>query len=249
MVLAEGVFYQTSYDGIELAIIADYPGLLPASHISNQEKSPSKGFPRTASPAALSHATKGRRSTRHAMSGMTPRRAAPVPGKASKRKVGEDKAGPSPKRYGFEGMLWQLYRTIIVMLVLYQEKGSSDYVRGFGRPHSQQTGFRSHRKGGGRYGDNLELSFGRGFGRRVLYQLGSRERHESSALQGCLKRPKVLGRGIQCLQLFGRIHPSCSRWAKKSHKATFDLCAGKFSLSKKDNHMPVAPGTESSWYN
>ena len=33
MVLAEGVFYQTSYDGTEVAIIADYPGLLPASHV------------------------------------------------------------------------------------------------------------------------------------------------------------------------------------------------------------------------
>ena len=40
MVLAEGVFYQASYDGTEVAIIADYPGLLPASHVSQQEKSP-----------------------------------------------------------------------------------------------------------------------------------------------------------------------------------------------------------------
>lgn len=38
MVLAEGVFYQASYDGTEVAIIADYPGLLPASHISHQVK-------------------------------------------------------------------------------------------------------------------------------------------------------------------------------------------------------------------
>ena len=34
VVLAEGVFYQASYDGTEVAIIADYPGLLLASHIS-----------------------------------------------------------------------------------------------------------------------------------------------------------------------------------------------------------------------
>ena len=105
VVLAEGVFYQASYDGTEVAIIADYPGLLPASHVSNQEKPPSKEFPRTASPTALSHASKGRRSARHATPGMTPRRAAPAPSKASKRKVGEDKAGPSSKRHGFEGML------------------------------------------------------------------------------------------------------------------------------------------------
>ena len=35
VVLAEGVFYQMIYDGIEVAIIADYPGLLPASQVSN----------------------------------------------------------------------------------------------------------------------------------------------------------------------------------------------------------------------
>jgi hypothetical protein len=33
--LEEGVFYQASYDGTKVAIIADYPGLLPASHVSN----------------------------------------------------------------------------------------------------------------------------------------------------------------------------------------------------------------------
>ena len=42
MVLAEGVFYQTSYDGTEVAITADYPGLLPASRVSNQETPPFK---------------------------------------------------------------------------------------------------------------------------------------------------------------------------------------------------------------
>ena len=42
MVLAEGVFYQTSYDGTEVAITADYPGLLPVSRISNQETPPFK---------------------------------------------------------------------------------------------------------------------------------------------------------------------------------------------------------------
>ena len=38
VVLAEGVFYQASYDGTEVAVIADYPGLLPASHVSRREK-------------------------------------------------------------------------------------------------------------------------------------------------------------------------------------------------------------------
>ena len=40
--LKEGVFYQASYDGTEVAIVADYPGLLPASHVSSQETSPLK---------------------------------------------------------------------------------------------------------------------------------------------------------------------------------------------------------------
>ena len=34
LVLEDVVFYQASYDGTEVAIIADYPGLLPASHVS-----------------------------------------------------------------------------------------------------------------------------------------------------------------------------------------------------------------------
>ena len=32
--LKEGIFYQVSYDGTEVAIVADYPGLLPSSHVS-----------------------------------------------------------------------------------------------------------------------------------------------------------------------------------------------------------------------
>ena len=35
VILAQGVFYQASYDGTEVAITADYPGLLPASHVNN----------------------------------------------------------------------------------------------------------------------------------------------------------------------------------------------------------------------
>ena len=34
VVLARGVFYQTRYDGTEVAITANYHGLLPASHVS-----------------------------------------------------------------------------------------------------------------------------------------------------------------------------------------------------------------------
>ena len=42
VVLAEGVFYQMSYDGTEVAIITDYPGLLLASHVSDPNTSYSK---------------------------------------------------------------------------------------------------------------------------------------------------------------------------------------------------------------
>ena len=35
--LIDRTFYQLSYDGALVAIIADYPGLLPASHISKPE--------------------------------------------------------------------------------------------------------------------------------------------------------------------------------------------------------------------
>ena len=60
--LKEGVFYQASYDGTEVAIMADYPGLLPTSYVSSQETSPPKELPRYASSTALSRAPKGRRS-------------------------------------------------------------------------------------------------------------------------------------------------------------------------------------------
>ena len=35
MELEDGIFYQTSYDATKVPIIADYPGLLLASHVSN----------------------------------------------------------------------------------------------------------------------------------------------------------------------------------------------------------------------
>ena len=101
MELEDGVFYQASYDGTEVAITADYPGLLPASHISNQETTPPKELPRSASPTALSRAPKGRRSACHAIPEATPKRAESAPGKLSKRKVSEGTSEPSSKRYDF----------------------------------------------------------------------------------------------------------------------------------------------------
>ena len=64
MVLVEGVFYQTSYDGTEVAIIADYPGLLPASHVSDLNTPYSKEISPSSLPTALSCDQKGKGSTR-----------------------------------------------------------------------------------------------------------------------------------------------------------------------------------------
>ena len=66
--LKEAVFYQASYGDTEVAIIADYPGLLPSSHVSTQETSPPKEFLNCTSPTTMSHARKGRRSSRRAAS-------------------------------------------------------------------------------------------------------------------------------------------------------------------------------------
>ena len=104
MEIENGVFYQASYDGTDVAITTDYPVLLPASHVSNQETSPPKELPHSASPTALSRAPKGRRSARHATLGVTPKRVAPTPGKPLKRKANEGPAKPSSKRYGFVNM-------------------------------------------------------------------------------------------------------------------------------------------------
>ena len=101
--LKEGVFYQTSYDGTEVAIIADYPGLLPSSHVSTQETSPPKEFSHCASPTAPSHAPKGRRSSRRAVSEASSKKVMPMQGVSLKRRANGDTTGPppSPKRYSF----------------------------------------------------------------------------------------------------------------------------------------------------
>ena len=97
-------FYQLRCDGALVAITADYPGLLPASHVSNQETSHLKEFSHSASPTALSCAPKGRRSTRRSTPEATPKRAVPTPGRSSKRKANEDTTESSSKRYGFVNM-------------------------------------------------------------------------------------------------------------------------------------------------
>ena len=90
MELEKGVFYQTSYDGTEVAIMADYPSLLPASYVSTQETSPPKELPHYTSPIALSRAPKGRRSARHATPEASHKRATLAPGRSSKRKANDN---------------------------------------------------------------------------------------------------------------------------------------------------------------
>ena len=57
--LKEGVFYQASYDGTEVAIIADYHSLLPSSHVSTLKMSPQKEFFHCALSTAMSCVLKG----------------------------------------------------------------------------------------------------------------------------------------------------------------------------------------------
>ena len=97
MVLAEGVFYQTSYDGTEVDITADYPDLLPVSRVSKQETPPLKECSYSASPTALYRASQGRCSAISMRSG-------PASGKPSKRKANEDMVVPSSKRYEFTNL-------------------------------------------------------------------------------------------------------------------------------------------------
>ena len=104
MVLAEGVFYQTSYDNTEVAIIADYPGLLPASHISDPNTHCSKEISPSFLPTALSCAQKGKGLARRTTLGVPPKRAPPTSGESSKRKANADTAVPSSKRYEFANL-------------------------------------------------------------------------------------------------------------------------------------------------
>ena len=102
MELKEGVFYQASYDDTEVAIEADYPGLLPSSHVSAQGASPPKESSHCASPAALSRTSKGRRSSRHATSVSSLEKGTLAQDGPLKRKANVDssKLRPSSKRYG-----------------------------------------------------------------------------------------------------------------------------------------------------
>ena len=53
----DGVFYQVSLDGSEVAIIADYPGILPFSNVSTRKSSIKKEPSTCVSPIALNRAS------------------------------------------------------------------------------------------------------------------------------------------------------------------------------------------------
>ena len=52
MELVDRTFYQVSRDGALVAIIADYPGLLPASHVSKPESQLPRRIPSLRLPTA-----------------------------------------------------------------------------------------------------------------------------------------------------------------------------------------------------
>ena len=85
--LIDRMFYQLSCDGALVAIIADYPGLLPASHVSETGVPTSEKDPFFAHhPPHTYGVLQGRPSGRHAEPTVTHQQGAPKPG-GLKRKV------------------------------------------------------------------------------------------------------------------------------------------------------------------
>ena len=95
------MFYQMSYDGTYVPIIADYPGLLPASHVSDPKTPYSKEISPSFLPTAPSCAPKGKGSTHRTTPRVPPKSAYPMPGEPSKSKANKDTVVPSSKRYEF----------------------------------------------------------------------------------------------------------------------------------------------------
>ena len=96
--LIDRTFYQLSCDGALVAIIADYPGLLPALHVSKTGVPTSEKDPFFA--LHLSHTfgvLQGRPSGRHAEPAVTPQQGAPKPGRLKRKAVRTET--PS-QRYG-----------------------------------------------------------------------------------------------------------------------------------------------------
>ena len=53
----DGVFYQASFDGSEVSIVADYPDILPFSIVSTRKSSLKKEPPTCVSPITLNRAS------------------------------------------------------------------------------------------------------------------------------------------------------------------------------------------------
>ena len=81
-------FYQLSRDGALVAIIADYPGLLPASHVSKTGVLTSEKDPFSALyPPHMHCVSQGRPSGRRAEPAVTRQQGAPKPGRLKTKAV------------------------------------------------------------------------------------------------------------------------------------------------------------------
>ena len=86
--LIDRMFYQASCDGTLVAIIADYPGLLPVPHVSKHETYLSKKdsiFPPY--PPHIYYAIEGKPSARHDEPVVTHQQRAPKPGRLKRKAV------------------------------------------------------------------------------------------------------------------------------------------------------------------
>ena len=86
--LIDRTFYQLSCDDAMVAIIADYPGLLPASHVSKTGVPTSKKDPLFAPYAPHMYCVlQGRPLGRHAEPAVTHQQGAPKPGRLKRKAV------------------------------------------------------------------------------------------------------------------------------------------------------------------
>ena len=89
--LIDRTFYQLSWDGALVVIIADYPGLLPASHVSKTEVPTSEKDPFFAlHPPHTYCVLQGRPSGRHAEPAVTHPQGVPKPGRLKRKAVGTE---------------------------------------------------------------------------------------------------------------------------------------------------------------
>ena len=88
MELVDRTFYQLSCDDAMVAIIADYPGLLPASHVRKTGVPTSEKDPFVAPyPLHMYHALQGRPSGHRAEPAVTHQQGAPKPGRLKRKAV------------------------------------------------------------------------------------------------------------------------------------------------------------------